>query len=196
MVATDKLNWQTNWRVDKYHEDIDTLAEARMPFWAKGPLRQLPRAQARSAELRQQVMTELTPYEVVEGEGNILLNVGIGQLLLLLASVGGKQYNNANAFCGAGDSNASVDATQTDLQGGGAVFVAMGGAFPTIVSQTVTFQSTFGAGVGTMTWEEVGVCNGNAPPGAGHEMLNRIVSSIGAKGAGDAWVLTIAITIS
>lgn len=195
-MAGDKLNWQTNWRVEKYDQDIATLVEERMPFWAKGPLRGLPSVQARAVELREQVQSELTPYEVVEGEGNILLNVGIGQLLLLLASVGGKQYNNANAFCGAGNSNAAVDATQTDLQGGSTAFVAMDGAYPSIVAQTVTFQSTFAAGTGTFTWEEVGVCNGNNPPGAGHEMLNRIVSSIGAKGAGDAWVLTIAITIS
>jgi len=195
-MPTDKLSWQTHWKIEKYAEDIDAIVASRMPFWAKGPIRNLPRVQLRAAELHEQVRCELEPYEVVEGDGNILLNVGIGQLLLLLASVGGRQYNNAQAFCGAGDSNAAVDATQTDLQGGGAVFVAMGGAFPSIAAQTVTFQSTFGAGVGTMTWEEVGVCNGNAPPAAASEMLNRIVTSIGAKGAGDAWVLTIAITIS
>jgi len=195
-MATDKLNWLTHWKVEKYHEDIDALVEARMPFWAKGPIRNLPRVRARSAELRQQVQAELTPYEVVEGEGNILLNVGIGQLLLLLATVGGRQYNNANAFCGAGDSNAAVDPTQTDLQGGAAVFVAMVAAFPSIAAQTVTWQSSFGAGVGTMTWEEVGVCNGNAPPAAASEMLNRIVAPFGTKGAADVWVLTIAVTIS
>ena len=63
-----------------------------------------------------------------------------------------------------------------------------------MTDQGVAFQATFAAGEGTGVWEEVGVFNA-AGVDAG-DMLNHLVTSLGTKGAGSAWVLTLTITIS
>jgi hypothetical protein len=44
------------------------------------------------------------PFEVSEFEGNVLLNEGINEMLLLLTGGAGTAYSNANAYLGVGDS--------------------------------------------------------------------------------------------
>lgn len=197
-VATrveDKGNWKCAWKVTKYDEDIDAMVEQALPFWAKGPLRGLPSVRARADELREHFQNTLEPAEVIEGEGNLLMNCGINEMLELLMGAAATAYSNANAYTGCGDSNAAAAATQTDLQAAvNKVYVAMQASYPSLAAQTITFQSSYGAGTGTWAWEEVAVFNGNTPPG--DEMLNRVVSSLGTKAAGATWVLSIAITIS
>ena len=136
-------------------------------------------------------VVEGTPDEVLEVEGNLLVNVGIVVMLNLLARNTGTAYtNSANAYLDAGSNATVADAGDTTL----GTTLQRKQATATVSAQTVTFQATFAAGEGTGTWEEVGVFNA-AGVNAG-DMLNHLVSSLGTKAAGSAWVLTLTITIS
>jgi len=197
VAVEDKLNWSTHWTLVKYDEDIDALVEDSMPFWAKGPMRNMPRAKARAAEIREQFQNELEPAEVIEWDGNMLVNCGINELLQLLIGAAAVAYANATSSLGVGDSNAAAAAGQTDMQAAlNKVYVASAAAYPTVAGQTVTFQSSFGAAVGTWAWEECGAFNAAAPVPPGDIMLNRVVQSLGTKAAAATWVLSLAITIS
>ncbi len=130
------------------------------------------------------------PDDVLVGEGNLLTDLGVRAMLNLLALNAGTAFTTgANAHVAAGD--AVVAAVDSDN--------ALGNrledrhvATAVVTDQSVAFAATFGAGHATGDWEEVGVFNSLA---AG-DMLNHIVSSLGTKAAGAAWVLTITITIS
>ena len=131
------------------------------------------------------------PDEVLEVEGNLLVNVGIIVMLNLLARNTGTVYSNsANAYLDAGSNVAAAGAGDTTL----GTPLQRKQATAVVANQTVTFQATFAAGEGTGTWEEVGVFNA-AGVDAG-DMLNHLVSTLGTKAAGSAWVLTLTITIS
>ena len=79
-------------------------------------------------------------------EGNLMLNEGIAELLLLLTGGGGTAYSNANAFLGVGDSSTAESAAQTALQASSnKLYKAMEATYPTISGQTVTWRSVFGS---------------------------------------------------
>ena len=131
-----------------------------------------------------------TPDEVLEVEGNLLVNAGIVVMLNLLARNTGTAFTTgANAHVAAGSNAAAAAAGDTDL---GTILGVREVATAVVSAQTVTFQATFAAGQATGVWEEVGVFNALA----GVTMLNHLVSSLGTKAAGSAWVLTLTITIS
>ena len=131
------------------------------------------------------------PDEVLEVEGNLLVNVGIVVMLNLLARNTGTVYSTAaNAYLDVGTSNAAAGAGDTTLT----ATSLRKQATAVVSAQTVTFQATFVAGEASVTWEEVGVFNA-AGVNAG-DMLNHLVSTLGTKAAGSAWVLTLTITIS
>ena len=132
------------------------------------------------------------PYEVVKQKGNLLLNEGIQKMLDLLTGTGGTSYNATNARIGVGNGSAAAAATQTALQGGSSIFVAMGGTYPSRASQTVSFQGTFGSGTAEFSWEEWSIDNGST----GTLNLNRKVGNLGTKGTNETWVLTADITVS
>lgn len=172
-MQNDKINWQVHATVEKY--DRDVLA-------ANGLL---------DADI-ETVRAALEPTEVVEAEGNALLNEGITRLLNLLIGGGGTTFSNANAQVGVGDSSTAVVASQTDLQGGAnTAWVPMDGGFPSIAGQTVTFKGTFDDTTANFAWNEWSIRNG----AAANENLNRKVVSLGTK-AGGIWSLTVSITIS
>ena len=130
------------------------------------------------------------PNEVLEVEGNLLVNVGIVVMLNLLARNTGTAFTTgANAHVAAGSNVAAADAGDTDL---GTILGVREVATAVVSAQTVTFQATFAAGQATGAWEEVGAFNALA----GVTMLNHLVSALGTKAAGSAWVLTLTITIS
>lgn len=132
------------------------------------------------------------PYEVIEREGNILVNAGIALLEDLLIGAGGTVYNNANSYLGVGDSNTAASAGQTDLQAAtNKLRVGMDATFPSRSSQTLTFKSTFTSGQANYAWLEWGIFNASS---AG-TMLNRKQENLGTKTTG-TWVLTATITIS
>lgn len=133
------------------------------------------------------------PDEVLEGEGNMLMNAGIQVMLDLLARNGaGPVYSNsALAYLAVGDNSvgpSAEDPTDTTLDNE----LARVQATAVVTNQSVAFSASFGGAVGTGDWEEVGTFNAAA---AG-DMLNRIVSSLGTKPGGATWVLTVTITIS
>jgi len=196
VALKDKGHWHTEWKLEKRDGDIDGYVEERLPLWARSPIRVLlpGRAKELDTELRNAFRAEVTPFETLEWSGNLLVNCGIIEMLELLMGAAGTVYSNANAFLGAGDSNAAAAATQTDLQAAvNKTYKAMNGGFPSIAAQTITFQSDFAIGDAQYAWEEAATFNGNTPPG--DEMLNRVVQSLGTKGAA-VWTLSMAITIS
>lgn len=134
------------------------------------------------------------PDEVVECDGNILVNAGINLLWTLACGGAGTAFSNANAYLGVGDSSTAADAAQTDLQATtNKLRKAMDASYPTYgASQKATFRSTFGSGDANFAWNEVGVFNASS----GGTMLNRKVQSLGTKASGTTWVLTVEITLS
>ncbi|RLJ20798.1 hypothetical protein DJ031_04620 [bacterium endosymbiont of Escarpia laminata] len=132
------------------------------------------------------------PYEVIEEEGNLLLNEGIQLLEDLLIGAGGTAYNNANARLGVGDSSAAEVATQTDLQGTSKTYKAMDTGYPSRAAQTITWQSVFADAEANHAWAEVTLSN--AADGSGVN-LNRKVQDLGTKATG-TWTLQLALTFS
>lgn len=134
-----------------------------------------------------------TPYDIVDIEGNLLLNVGITQVWDLVSGLGGTAYSNANAYLGVGDSTTAAVATQTGLLGTNTAYVAMDTSYPSLSAETLTWQSTFNGTTGNFAWNEFTVLNG--PSGTG-TALNRLVSAQGTKASGQTWTLQLAITLS
>lgn len=134
---------------------------------------------------------ESKPYEVIEIDGNLLVNAGIQLLEDLLIGAGGTAFSNANAYLGVGESNTAAAAGQTDLDGATTTRMSMDATYPSRSGQTLTFRSTFGSGDANHDWKEWGIFN---DPSAG-TMLNRKVQDFGSK-SGGTWVLTATVTIS
>jgi hypothetical protein len=159
--------WQARTRVEKFEEDFASIDPFRI--WT------------------------LKPYEVVEVEGNILVNNGIQIMEDALIGVGITAFNNANARLGVGDSSTAAAASQTDLQAAtNKLRKAMDATFPSRASQTLTFKSSFTSGEANWAWAEWAIFN--AASGA-TSMLNRKVESLGTKSSG-TWTLQVDITIS
>lgn len=135
----------------------------------------------------------LSPYEVVEREGNLLLNEGIALLLDLLIGAGGTVYSNANARVGVGNSNAAAAASQTGLQGASKAYRPMEATYPSRSGQTLTWRGLFGSADGNFAWEEWTIVNAADDTGTN---LNRKVESLGTKAAGAVWQMTVSVTIS
>jgi hypothetical protein len=133
-------------------------------------------------------------YDTSIIDGNLLLNEGINELLLLLAGAGGTAFNNANTYIGVGDSNTAAAASQTGLQAAtNKLYKAMNATYPTTGSQQIVAQADFGSSEGNYAWEEFTIANGNSDTA---KNLNRKVSSQGTKTAGQTWRVTVTITLS
>lgn len=169
MNAAETGYWAVRYRLAKYHEDVE-------PF------------RGRESEF----LDRYTPYEVIEGDGNILVNTGIALLEDLLIGAGGTVFSNANAYLGVGDSTTAAAASQTDLQAAtNKTRKAMDATYPSRSAQTLTFRSTFGSSDANHGWKEWGTFNAST---AG-TMLNRKVTDFGTKTTG-TWALQITIIIS
>lgn len=145
-------------------------------------------------------------YDVLEGEGNLLMYGGVSNLWQCLIGNGTgttaqtlTYFNNGNAHLGVGDSTTAAAATQTDLQAvTNKVRKAMDATYPTHTdgtssgSATITFRATFGTSDGNFAWEEWGLFNGSS----GGRMLNRKVTSLGTKTSAASWVFTVTVTLS
>lgn len=173
LVPGDVIVWRPHWTVEKYFES--------------GNRRQLARDIRRGRK----------PDEIVEADGNVLLNAGITALLKLLATTGPTQYNAANALICVGNGNTAESAAQTDLQGASKVRVAMDASYPTVSSQTVTWKGTYGTSSANFNWLEAGVQNGAGTPDAVTViMLNRKQQDFGTKVSGSTWTMTLSGTLS
>lgn len=134
------------------------------------------------------------PFEVVEIAGNLLLNEGIGALLLLLTGGAATAFSNANAYLGVGDSSAVEAATQTGLQAAAnKTYKGMEATYPQISNQTVTWRAVFGSTDANYAWAEFSAANGNSDAAVN---LNRKVSAQGTKAAGQTWTLDLQVTFS
>lgn len=133
------------------------------------------------------------PYEVIEIDGNLMLNEGINELWTQLCGGSGFAWNSTNAQLVVGSSTTPAAATQTDILGSTSQAVAMNGGYPTYGSaQKVTFQSDFAGDDGVFSWQEFSVWNGAYQ----NKNLNRLVSDQGTKVQGQTWTLTLDITLS
>src|SRR4030042_2043050 len=93
MERRELANWRCRFRLSKYHEDIE-------PY------------RGREDKFYQLCM----PYEIIDGEGNCLLNTGIDEMWDLIVGDSANHFNNAGAQIGVGDSNTAASPGQTDLQ--------------------------------------------------------------------------------
>jgi len=165
--------WRATWRVERWHGD-----------WTAEQL-----AAGRAGD----------PYEISEGEGNLIMCGGVGALWNRLVntspSVGA--YDNAGARIGIGDSTAAEAATQVDLQA--ATNKVRAGMTPTYpqhtdgtgpTATTVTFQSSFDGSTANYDWREWGLFN------AAGRMLNRRVFNQGTKASGSTWQFTVSLTLA
>lgn len=167
--AVSQTNWNVLWTIEKWHREADYLA-------------------GRPSD------------EVLEIPENGLLNNGINFLLNQIAGGSSGTYpyfSNANAYIKVGDDTTAFAASQTDLQAAtNYAEAAMNATYPTIVSQTITFQSTFGTSAANFVWAEIGAKNGAGAISATVKLLNRKVATMGTKASGASWTVTLAITIA
>lgn len=171
MRKQELANWLCRYRLSKYHQDIE-------PY------------RGREDEFHQL----FKPYEVIEGEGNCLLNTGIDEIWdLVTGAVSGAShiFDNAAAQIGVGDSTTAADATQTDLQAAtNKTYKGMESGYPTSTSQKATFKASFGASEANYAWEEWVVKQSTSSI-----CLNRKVESLGTKSTG-TWTLEVEISLS
>ena len=173
MQKQERANWQCRYRLSKYREDIT-------PF--------------RSNNNETGFHEIFTPYEVIEGKGNCLLNSGIDEIWDLVTgatSGSGHIFDNSYAQIGVGDSDTAAQATQTDLQAASnKTYKGMESGYPTSTAQQAVFKASFGNSEANYAWNEwvvkqstSGIC------------LNRKVENLGTKASG-TWTLEVEITLS
>jgi hypothetical protein len=134
------------------------------------------------------------PYEILEFDGNLLLNEGINTIWTLVCGGSATAFNNANSYIGVGDSTTAASATQTGLQGTNKAYKGMDTGYPTYGSnQQAVWRATFGSTEGNFAWNEITVANGNSDTAMN---LNRKVQSMGTKASGSTWQVTLTITLS
>ena len=171
----DTLKWKVHYRVDKYKGDWN------------------------GEEIDAGLAGD--PYDVVEGDGNLLLIGGVSALFQQLIGSGAvTPFNNANARIGVGDSTTAAADTQTDLQAAAnKTYKAMDATYPqhtdstgTAGSKTITFRSTFASADANYAWQEWVIDNGATQA----RRLNRKVASLGTKTSGASWVFTVTISLA
>jgi hypothetical protein len=168
MEKKETARWLCRYKLSKYEEDIK-------PF------------NGREVEFHRL----FTPYSVVMGEGNCLLNTGIDEMWDLIAGDSANHFNAANAQIGVGDSNTAAAATQTDLQAAtNKTYKGMESGYPTSNTQKATYKASYGAGDANFTWNEWVVKQATSG-----KCLNRKVESLGTK-SGGTWTLEVSITLT
>jgi hypothetical protein len=168
MEKRELANWLCRFRLSKYREDIASFRDNEEQFHRL-----------------------FKPYEIIEGEGNCLLNTGIDEMWDLIVGDSASHFSNAAAQIGVGDSNTAAAASQTDLQAAtNKTYKSMESGYPASTAQKATFKASFGAGDANYTWNEWVV-----KQSASAKCLNRKVESLGTK-SGGTWTLEVNITLS
>ncbi len=168
MSRNESAVWFCRFRLSKYFENIEAYRGTEAEFHRL-----------------------FTPYEIIDREGNLLLNAGIDEIWDLVVGDSANHFNNATAQIGVGDSAAAAAATQTDLQAStNKTYKAMESGYPTSASQKATFKASFGDAEANYAWNEWVVRQS-----ASGKCLNRKVESLGTK-AGGTWTLEVNITIA
>ena len=170
MEKQEMAGWLCRFRLSKYREDI-------APFGERGK--------------EDEFYRHFKPYEVIEGEGNCLLNTGIDEIWDLVTGASSNSFDNTNAQIGVGDSSTAADPSQTDLQAAtNKTYKGMESGYPTSTTQKVTFKSSFGDSEANYAWNEWVVKQSTSAI-----CLNRKVENLGTKSAG-TWTLEVDITLS
>jgi len=179
MEVKEKIGFKTEWRIDRFKDPNDIIAEAL----SKGI--SLEEATAMAGE---------NYFGSEAFEGNVGLNEGLQKLIELICGISTPtKWDNANARLGVGNGTAAADPTQTGLQGATKTFKAMDSGYPQRSAQTAEWRATYGSAEGNHAWEEFTVVNAADDTG---ENLNRKVESKGTKASGETWTLSLKITFS
>ncbi|MBA7700446.1 hypothetical protein ES703_109160 [subsurface metagenome] len=172
--AKEHATWNCKARLLKYKEDIT-------PFAKDG----------REAEFHKL----FKPFEVIEMEGNCLLNTGINEMWdLITGVVSGAEhiFDITSAKIGVGDSADEEDATESGLQAAtNKCHKGMESGYPTSLTQKATFKASFGSADANYAWNEWVVQH----TGDAGIALNRKVEPLGTKSTG-TWTLEVDITLS
>lgn len=189
----DHIRWLASFKVEKYEEDIAALRQERYGIYVPDRTLWTPEFEEKLGLIDADLLKRLKPYEVIEGEGNILVNAGINLVWNLVAGAGGTAFSNANAHLGVGDSTTAAAASQTDLQAAtNKLRKGMEATFPVTGSnQKIQLKSSFGTSEANFAWNEWASFNASS---AG-TMLNRKVESLGTKSTG-TWNLTVDVTLA
>jgi len=168
MKNKDAARWLCRYRLSKYRQDI-------MPYRGK----------------EDAFHERFQPYEVIEGDGNCLLNAGIDEMWDLIIGGSANHFNGTYAQVGVGDSTTTANATQTDLQAAtNKTYKGMESGYPTSTDQKATFKASFGDAEANYAWNEWVVKQSSSA-----KCLNRKVESLGTKSSG-TWTLEVSITLS
>jgi hypothetical protein len=168
MKKQERASWLCRYRLSKYAEDIEPYRGREDEFYRL-----------------------FKPFDVIEGEGNCLLNTGIDEMWDLIVGDSANHFNNASAQIGVGDSSTAASPSQTDLQAStNKTYKAMESGYPTSTAQKATFKSSFGASDANYVWNEWVVKQSTSA-----KCLNRKVDSMGTK-SGGTWTLEVSITLS
>lgn len=179
MKLNESVRLKTRWRIDRFKDSHNTIAEAL----EKGVKLEEAVELAEGNYLGEEVF-----------EGNIALNEGLQELVDVVCGLGTPtKWDNANARLGVGDSNAAESAAQTGLQGTNKTFKAMDGGYPQRSGQQAEWRATFGSEDANYAWNEFTVVNAADDGG---KNLNRKVESKGTKASGETWTLSVKITFS
>lgn len=120
-----------------------------------------------------------------------LTNDGRDHIAAAVHGVSVTAFNNANAYLGVGDSSTAFAAAQTDLQAStNKLRKAMDATYPQRSANVVTLQSTYGSSDANFAWNEFGTFNASS----GGTMLQRKVSALGTKSAGQTWQFQVVLT--
>jgi len=168
MKNKDAARWLCHYRLSKYHQDITPYRGSEAAFHER-----------------------FQPYEVIEGEGNCLLNTGIDEMWDLIIGDSANHLSSTYAQVGVGDSTTAANASQTDLQAAtNKTYKGMESGYPTSTDQKATFKASFGDAEANYAWNEWVVKQSSSA-----KCLNRKVESLGTKSSG-TWTLEVSITLS
>ena len=149
----------------------------------------------------------LKPYEVLEFEGNQMMNDGYNNIVWPAVVGATPTYINGTDGCmGVGDSTVAAAATQTALQAASNHLWVILSATPTTgTSQQLVASASFSTSQANWVWNEIMVGttttpaslpnNATTPPSTAH-VLNRLVVAMGTKVSTATWVATLTITLS
>jgi hypothetical protein len=177
----DKLSWKAHWRIDKFRDLEDEIAEESREGIAIADL------------IEMHGEAHLGTEHI---DNNVALNEGLQGIIKLICGLASPPtaWDNSNARLGVGDSSTAAAATQTSLQAStNKTFKAMDSGYPQRTNQTAEWRATFGSSDANYAWEEYTVVNAGDDTGVN---LNRVCSSKGTKASGESWVLSLQITFS
>lgn len=179
----EKGKWKTRWTIKKFLGDYPGMASDEI--------------EAAGVE----------PFEVLEIDGNCLLNDGINSIIwpAVVGSLAAP-LNGTDGCMGVGDSSTAAAASQTGLQANSNHLWVLLTATPTVgSSQQLVASATFSSAQANWVWNEICVgvtstpsslpANSQTPPATAH-VLNRLVQNLGTKASGTTWTGQLTITLS